>query len=99
MTRAGKRQCWSPSCSIALAATLLCQVSVCQALTWELNVQVDQLLKENTAIESHLTVYPGCGHVPMDDCRERFIQDLTDIVGAHCAPVEAPKPALSGNSD
>ena len=76
-------------------------------------MQVDELLKENTAIESNLTVYPACGHVPMDDCRERFIQDLIDIVGAHLAPVEdrsslkgspdsssqSPKPAMSGNPD
>ncbi len=72
-------------------------------------MQVDELLKENTAIESHLTIYPACGHVPMDDCRERFIQDLIDIVGAHLAPVEdrsspkgsseLPKPAMSGNPD
>ena len=64
-------------------------------------MQVDELLKENTAIESHLTIYPACGHVPMDDCRERFTQDLVDIVSAHLdvAPVEEPKPAMSGNPD
>lgn len=68
-------------------------------------MQVDELLKENTAIESHLTIYPACGHVPMDDCRDRFIQDLIEIVGAHLAPVndrlskESPKPAMSGNPD
>ena len=68
-------------------------------------MQVDELLKENTAIESHLTIYPACGHVPMDDCRERFIQDLIDIVGTNLPPVkermpkELPKPAMSGNPD
>ena len=87
---------------------LMCQVAKIQTSSVGFDVQVDELLKENTAIESHLTVYPACGHIPMDDCRERFIQDLIDIVGAHLAPVqdrlpkdfsELPKPAMSGNPD
>lgn len=68
--------------------------------------QVNELLKENVGIESNLTIYPACGHVPMDDCRERFINDLIDIVSAHLAPLKAPKqeaevsmPPMSGNPD
>jgi hypothetical protein len=49
-------------------------------MTRGIHAQVAELLSENTAIESGLTVYPSCGHVPMDDCRDTFIEDLVDFV-------------------
>ncbi len=44
------------------------------------HAQVVELLSENRAIESSLIVYPACGHVPMDDCRDTLIGDLVEFV-------------------
>lgn len=43
-------------------------------------MQVTELLEKRTAADTELTIYPSCGHVPMDDCRERFQEDLISFV-------------------
>ena len=42
--------------------------------------QVHELLQQRAASSARLEVYPGCGHVPMDDCRERFEADVAGFV-------------------
>ncbi len=42
--------------------------------------QVHELLEAQPGAQSRLELYPGCGHVPMDDCRERFEADVTEFV-------------------
>jgi len=36
-----------------------------------------------------MTVYPMCGHVPMEEYPERFLEDVTSFVeGVHAKPDE-----------
>ena len=43
------------------------------------SVQVAELLEERTVADTDLTVYPACGHVPMDDSRAQFEEDLKNF--------------------
>lgn len=41
-----------------------------------------------------MTVYPVCGHVPMEEYPERFLNDVTSFVqGAYAEPDDNQKPA------
>lgn len=40
------------------------------------SAQVAELLEERTVADTDLTVYPACGHVPMDDSKAEFEEDL-----------------------
>lgn len=39
-----------------------------------------ELLQLRSSASTSMEVYPGCGHVPMDDSRERFEADVTGFV-------------------
>ena len=43
------------------------------------SAQVAELLEERTAADTELTVYSACGHVPMDDFRAEFEEDLKNF--------------------
>ena len=43
------------------------------------SAQVAELLEERTEADTDLTVYPACGHVPMDDSRAEFEEDLKNF--------------------
>ena len=43
------------------------------------SAQVAELLEERTAADTDLTVYRACGHVPMDDSRAEFEEDLKNF--------------------
>jgi hypothetical protein len=46
-----------------------------------MHAQVHELLQGKVgAPSSQLQVYEECGHVPMDDCKERFQADVTAFV-------------------
>ena len=43
------------------------------------SAQVAELLEERTVADTDLTVYPACGHVPMDESRAEFMEDLKNF--------------------
>ena len=68
-----------------------------------MRVQVHELLQGKAGERSQLEVYPECGHVPMDDCQERFQADVTAFVesvfcqGGRMTPSRSYAAALQSN--
>ena len=44
------------------------------------HAQVNALLEQRQQGSTQLTLYPVCGHVPMDECAEQFQSDVVSFV-------------------
>ena len=44
------------------------------------HAQVNALLEKRQQGSTQLTLYPACGHIPMDECADQFQTDMISFV-------------------